>query len=96
MAGARQALPVFRRKLEQLDSQRAGLGAIQSRIDVALGTLSVASENYSAAESQITDCDVAEESAKLTKNQILQQAGAAILAQANQGPALALTLLKGT
>jgi flagellin-like hook-associated protein FlgL len=94
MAGARQALPVFKSKLDQLSAQRAEIGAFQSRISVALNTLQVASENYAAAASQITDADVAQESAQLLKNQILQQAGAAVLAQANQAPALALMLLR--
>ena len=93
MAGARQALPVFKCKLDQLSSQRAEIGVFQSRIGVALNTLQVASENYAAAASQITDADVAEESAGLVKNRILQQAGSAILAQANTEPQLALKLL---
>jgi flagellin-like hook-associated protein FlgL len=94
MAGARQALPVFQRKLDQLSAQRAEIGAFQSRAGIAVNNLQVASENFAAAASQITDADVAEESAQLVKNQILQQAGAAVLAQANQAPALALVLLK--
>ena len=95
MADARQALPMFKRKLDQLSFQRAEIGVFQSRISVATNNLQVAVENFAAAASQITDADVAEESAHLIKNQILQQAGTAILAQANSEPQLALTLLGG-
>ena len=95
MAGARQALPVFKQKLDQLSAQRGEIGVFQSRIGVALNNLQVAAENYASAASQITDADVADESAQLVKNQILQQAGSAILAQANSEPQLALKLLGG-
>jgi len=95
MTDARQALPMFKGKLEQLSLQRAEIGVFQFRISVATNNLKVAAENYAAAASQITDTDVAEESAQLVKNQILQQAGVAILAQANTEPELALTLLNG-
>jgi flagellin len=95
MADARQALPVFKQKLDQLSYQRAEIGVFQSRMIVAVNNLQVAAENFAAAASQITDADVAEESAHLIKNQILQQAGAAILAQANAEPELALRLLGG-
>jgi flagellin len=70
------------------------LGAAESRLNVAINNLQVARENFTAAESQIRDVDVAEEAAKLTRLNILQQAGAAILGQANQQPALALSLLQ--
>jgi flagellin len=92
-ADARQALPVFKQKLDQLASQRGQIGAFEARISTAVATTQVASENYASAESQIADADVAIEAAQLVRNQILQQAGAAILAQANQAPALALALL---
>jgi len=93
LADARQALPVFSRKREQLAAQRGEIGAYQARIEVAVNVLEVASENFRAAESRIRDADIAEEAAKLTRLNILQQASAAILAQANQQPALALQLL---
>jgi len=93
LADARQALPVFSRKREQLAVQRGEIGAHQARIDVAVNVLEVASENFRSAESRIRDADVAEEAAKLTRLNILQQASAAILAQANQQPALALQLI---
>ncbi len=94
MAGARQALPILKEKLAQLAAQRGELGAFEARISTALATTQVASENFSSAQSQIRDADVAYEAAALVRNQILQQSGAAILAQANQGPALALQLLQ--
>jgi flagellin-like hook-associated protein FlgL len=94
LAGARQVLPVFKQKLSQLSAQRGEIGAFQARVGVAINTALVSVENFTAAASQITDADVAEESAQLVKNQILQQAGTAVLAQANQAPALALALLR--
>jgi flagellin len=93
LAGAHQALPVFQQKLSQLSAQRGEIGAMQARLGFAVNTIAVSGENYLAARSQITDADIAEENAQLIKNKILQQAGAAVLAQANQAPALALTLL---
>ena len=60
---------------------------------MAINNLSVARENFAAAESRIRDVDVATEAAELTRNNILQQAGASVLAQANQQPQLALSLL---
>ncbi|MEX1026605.1 MAG: FG-GAP-like repeat-containing protein [Candidatus Paceibacterota bacterium] len=92
-AGARQTLPVFKRKLDQLSSQRGQIGAFEARVSSAIATTSIASANFASAESQIRDVDVAEESAQLVRSQILQQVGASILAQANQLPALALRLL---
>lgn len=90
---ARDALPLLQRKLDQIASQRGQVGAFEARISTAISTAQVAAENYTSAASQIIDADVAEESARLVRSQILQQAGAAILAQANQSPALALRLL---
>ena len=65
------------------------------RLAVALSTLAVARENFAAAESRIMDADIAEESSLLVRTQILQQAGAAVLGQANLQPSLALRLLGG-
>lgn len=93
MADARQAQPVFRRKREQLARQRGELGAFQSRLNVASNVLQVTSENFKAAESRIRDADIAEESSNLIRLNLLQQAAASVLAQANQQPALALRLL---
>ena len=94
MAGARQALAPLARKISQIAEQRGSIGAYQGRLSSAIATQSVTVENYAAAASQITDTDVAEESANLTRLNILQQAASAVLAQANQQPAIALKLLK--
>jgi flagellin-like hook-associated protein FlgL len=96
LADARQALPVFQRKREQLAMQRGEIGAFQSRIDVARSVLEVSSENFKAAESRIRDSDIADESSRLVRLNILKQAASSILAQANQQPALALQLLART
>lgn len=72
---------------------RANLGAIQNRLESAINSLSNLSENTEAAKSRIMDADIAAETSSLTRNAILQQAGTAILAQANQQPQLALRLL---
>jgi flagellin len=74
-------------------TNRGQLGATQSRLQIAISNLRTLRENFSAAESRIRDVDVAEETTNLASATILQQAGAAILAQANQQPALALSLL---
>lgn len=92
-AGARQSLPVFQQKLEQLSSQRGQIGAFQSRLTFAVSTLGAIVENYSAAGSRIMDVDIAQEVAEMIRQQILQQAGIAILAQANQQSSLVLRLL---
>ena len=96
MAGARQALPVFSRKLNQLASQRGQIGAFQSRLGVAVSVLSASGENLAAASGRIMDADVAEESALLVKTEILQKAAAAVLSQANQQPVLAVRLLRSS
>ncbi len=92
-ADARQALPLFKTKLNQLASQRGKIGAFGARLSKAISTAEVGRENFASAASQITDADVAVEAATLLKNKILQEAGVSILAQANQSPALALFLL---
>ena len=75
-------------------SHRGALGAVESRLNTAIANLRVAKENFASAESRIRDADIAEETANLTRATILQQAGTAILAQANQQPSLALSLLQ--
>ncbi len=90
---ARSALDAVTTAIGSLTSSRGTLGAAESRLSVAVNNLQVARENFAAAESQIRDVDVASEAAELTRLNILQQAGAAVLAQANQQPALALALL---
>jgi len=79
--------------LSQIDSFRAGLGAIQNRFESTIRNLSAVSESLSAANSRIKDADFASETAELSKNQVLQQAGISVLAQANALPQQALSLL---
>ncbi len=92
---ARAALSVLDTALQALSSQRATLGAAQNRLQMAINNIDTMSTNISAANSRIRDVDVAEETARLAQNQILMQSGAAVLAQANQIPSLALSLLQG-
>jgi flagellin len=73
---------------------RGDLGAVQNRLEHTTAAISVASENLNASESRIRDLDVASEMVNFTKTQILQQAGTAILAQANSAPQNILTLLR--
>ncbi|MCB0344943.1 MAG: VCBS repeat-containing protein [Bdellovibrionales bacterium] len=93
IAESRAAMSVLDRKLEDITEQRGAIGAFISRVDTGISNLGVASSSYKAAESRITDVDVASEAANLARAQILQQASASILSQANQLPALALRLL---
>ncbi|MBF0455262.1 MAG: flagellin FliC [Magnetococcales bacterium] len=79
--------------LDSISDIRASLGSVQSRFESIIANLSNVVENTQAARSRIMDADIAVETANLTKNMILQQAGVSILAQANQQPAIALTLL---
>jgi len=79
--------------LDSVSSSRAGLGASQNRLDTSLRNLETYSENLASAQSQIRDADFAWETAELSKNQIMQQAGTSILAQANQLTQGALSLL---
>jgi flagellin len=81
--------------LEDIDTIRGGLGAVQNRFESTIANLNNVSENLSAARSRILDADIAEETSAMTKSNILQQAGVSILAQANQTPQLALQLLQG-
>jgi flagellin len=90
---ARSALDAIQVALTSVSQKRGGLGALESRLEVTINNLQVARENFKAAESRIRDVDVATEAAELTRLNILQQAGAAVLAQANQVPQLALQLL---
>jgi flagellin len=79
--------------IASVSSSRGDLGAIQNRFESTIANLSNISENVSAARSRIMDADIAQETSNLTKFNILQQAGVSILAQANQQPQLALSLL---
>jgi len=93
--GAVKALDILDLALDQLSSQRASLGAIQNRLESTINSLTTNSENLSASRSRILDADFALETAALSRNQIIQQAGVSILAQANQQPQIALSLLGG-
>ncbi|MCO6429773.1 MAG: VCBS repeat-containing protein [Deltaproteobacteria bacterium] len=92
-ADALQALSQFTNTLNNLAEQRGIIGAFQSRVQFAAQNLQTITENLAAAASRITDVDVASESAELIRTQLLRQAAAAVLSQANQQPALALQLL---
>ena len=93
-AGANAAVSVIDGALAQIAGIRADLGAIQNRFSSTIASLAAGSENISAARSRIQDADFAAETASLTRNQILQQAGIAMLAQANALPQSVLSLLK--
>lgn len=93
--GAQLAIDIIDGALSHIDSQRAGLGAVQNRLTSTISNLQNVIENASGSRSRIRDADFAIETAQMTKNQILQQAGTSILAQANQLPQSALSLLGG-
>jgi flagellin len=94
-SASRQALDAINSAITSVTRNRGQLGAAEARLEVTISNLQVARENFRAAESRIRDVDVASEAAELTRLNILQQAGAAILAQANQQPQLALQLIGG-
>jgi flagellin len=94
-ATAQASLSKIDAAISSLSGTRATLGASQNRLQITITNLSTASENLSEANSRIRDVDVAEETAAMTRNQILQQAGVAVLAQANQLPSAALSLIGG-
>ncbi len=91
---AQEAIAVIDQALANIDSNRANLGAVQNRFENTIANLQNISENVSAARGRIQDTDFAAETANLSKNQILQQAGTAILAQAKQLPQAVLSLLQ--
>lgn len=91
--GSQDAIAVIDGALAKIDRNRATLGAVQNRLSSTVNNLNSIVENSSAARSRIRDTDFTKETAELTKNQILQQAGTSILAQANQLPQAALSLL---
>ncbi len=92
--GAQGAVLVIDDAIKQIDAQRADLGAVQNRFENTIANLQNIGENVSAARGRIQDTDFAAETANLSKNQVLQQAGTAILAQANQLPQAVLSLLR--
>ena len=92
---ANAAISAVDAALNAVNGQRATLGAIQNRFEATISNLQTSSENLTASRSRIQDADFAEETAKLTRAQILQQAGVAMLAQANALPQNVLALLRG-
>jgi flagellin len=94
VSGANTAISLVDGALAQVATLRANLGAVQNRFQSTINSVASISENLAAARSRIQDTDFAAETAALTRNQILQQAGTAILSQANQLPQSALQLLK--
>jgi len=90
---ANRSITQVDRAIEQVSSERSKLGAIQNRLDHTINNLGVAAENLTAAESRIRDLDFAQEMIEFTRNQIMQQAGTSMLAQANMKPQSVLMLL---
>jgi flagellin len=90
-----KTLSIVDAALQTVQNRRASIGALTNRLEGASTNLQISSENFSSSESRIRNTDIAKESANLTKNQVLQQASAQILGQANQTSQLALSLLKG-
>ncbi|MBW8464064.1 flagellin, partial [Acidovorax sp.] len=93
-SNATNALKTVDSALAFISGERAKLGALQSRFETSISSLQITSENLSASRSRIQDADFAAETANLSRAQILQQAGTAMVAQANQIPQGVLSLLK--
>ena len=93
-SAAQIALDNVNAALSSLSARRGTIGAVESRLNTDINYLQVARENFIAAESRIRDADIASETANLVRLQVLQQAGVAVLAQANQQPALVRDLLQ--
>ncbi|KAF1724064.1 flagellin [Pseudoxanthomonas japonensis] len=93
-AGAQRALQIVDKALNAVNGARADLGAVQNRFTSVVANLQTSSENLAASRSRIRDTDFAKETAELTRTQILQQAGTAMLAQANQVPQNVMSLLR--
>ncbi|MCA9510926.1 MAG: flagellin [Myxococcota bacterium] len=93
-AAANAAISAISTAIDSLASLRAQFGTAQNRLESTIRSIAVSIENTSAAESRIRDVDVASETAELTRNQVLQQAGIAVLAQANVSSQSALNLLR--
>jgi flagellin len=93
-SGATTAIQSIDGALATINGSRADLGAIQNRFESVVTSLQTTSENLSASRSRIVDTDFAAETANLTRAQILQQAGTAMLAQANSAPQNVLALLQ--
>jgi flagellin len=93
-ASASAAIASIDAAISTVTTRRANFGAIQNRLEQTINRLGMTSENLQAAESRIRDADMASEMIEFTKNQILQQSGMAMLAQANQSPQSVLSLLR--
>ncbi|MDQ0121336.1 flagellin [Pseudomonas lini] len=93
-AGSQQSVQALDAAIQQIDSQRAALGAVQNRFDSTVANLQSIAQNSTAARGRVQDADFASESAELTKQQTLQQASTAILSQANQMPSAVMKLLQ--
>jgi len=93
-SNADSAIGAIDTAIQRVSERRATLGATQNRLSISVSNIDTYRTNLSAAQSRIADVDVAEETAALTRNQILVQSSAAMLAQANQGPQIALSLLR--
>ena len=93
--GAQDALAAIDGALDKINSSRSNLGALQNRFSSVVSGLATTTENLTASRSRITDTDFAAETANLSRSQILQQAGTAMLAQANQLPNSVMSLLRG-
>jgi flagellin len=91
---AQRSLAILDQAIDEVSSTRAELGAIENRLTSTIRNLAISIENLSAARSRIKDVDIADETAELTKSQILMQAGTSVLVQANSVPKLALSLLQ--
>ena len=91
--GAQKAIAALDTALQTINTERGTLGATQNRLEMTLSNLATMHENMAAGNSRIKDVDVAEESAAMSRNQILSQAGTSVLAQANQLPQSALSLI---
>ncbi|QRR35103.1 flagellin [Hydrogenophaga sp. YM1] len=91
---AQLAMKVIDTSIDSINSSRADLGALQSRFENAVANINITSENISAARGRIVDADFAKETSNLSRAQILQQAGTAMVAQANQAPQSVLSLLR--
>jgi flagellin len=91
--GAQLSLSKLDQALVRINGTRANLGALQNRLQSTSNNLAITDENFSAANSRIRDVDVAAETADLTRNNILSQAGVSVLSQANQAPNAALKLI---
>ncbi len=94
LTGANEALAIVDEAIRQVNTQRSALGAFTNRLEATIANLGVASENLTSAESRIRDSDIAAETTRYTRSQILLQAGVSVLAQANSAPQNVLSLLQ--